>query len=90
MTPPTAPSNIQAFSDGDLEMQLWWTASTDALSLTESDQHSLQGYFAAMNLHWHTRARLSRRCRASLLTSADEFKRLVQVRKSFGPDGRVF
>lgn len=32
MTPPTQPSNVQAFSYGDLEMQVWWTASTDAVT----------------------------------------------------------
>jgi hypothetical protein len=32
VTPPTAPSNVQAFSYGDLEMQVWWTASTDAVT----------------------------------------------------------
>jgi hypothetical protein len=31
-TPPTQPSNVQAFSYGDLEMQVWWTASTDAVT----------------------------------------------------------
>jgi hypothetical protein len=29
VTAPTQPSNVQAFSYGDLEMQVWWTASTD-------------------------------------------------------------
>jgi hypothetical protein len=29
VTPPTQPSNVQADSYGDLEMQVWWTASTD-------------------------------------------------------------
>jgi hypothetical protein len=29
VTPPTQPSNVQAFGYGDLEMQVWWTASTD-------------------------------------------------------------
>ena len=29
VTPPTQPSSVQAFSYGDLEMQVWWTASTD-------------------------------------------------------------
>jgi hypothetical protein len=29
VTPPTQPANVQAFSYGDLEMQVWWTASTD-------------------------------------------------------------
>jgi hypothetical protein len=28
-TPPTQPSNVQAFGYGDLEMQVWWGASTD-------------------------------------------------------------
>lgn len=28
-TPPTQPSSVQAFGYGDLEMQVWWTASTD-------------------------------------------------------------
>ena len=28
-TPPTQPSPVQAFGYGDLEMQVWWTASTD-------------------------------------------------------------
>ena len=32
VTPPTAPSSVQAFSYGDLEMQVWWTASTDAVT----------------------------------------------------------
>ena len=32
VTPPTAPSNVQAFGYGDLEMQVWWTASTDAVT----------------------------------------------------------
>src|SRR5687767_9449435 len=32
MTPPTQPSNVQAFGYGDLEMQVWWTASTDAVT----------------------------------------------------------
>jgi fibronectin type III domain protein len=32
VTPPTQPSNVQAFSYGDLEMQVWWTASTDAVT----------------------------------------------------------
>ena len=27
--PPTQPSPVQAFGYGDLEMQVWWTASTD-------------------------------------------------------------
>jgi hypothetical protein len=29
VTPPTQPSSVQAFGYGDLEMQVWWTASTD-------------------------------------------------------------
>src|SRR5688500_3844587 len=29
ITPPTQPSYVQAFGYGDLEMQVWWTASTD-------------------------------------------------------------
>ena len=29
VTPPTQPGSVQAFSYGDLEMQVWWTASTD-------------------------------------------------------------
>ena len=29
VTAPTQPSNVQAFGYGDLEMQVWWTASTD-------------------------------------------------------------
>src|SRR5688572_3862866 len=29
VTPPTQPSPVQADSYGDLEMQVWWTASTD-------------------------------------------------------------
>ena len=29
VTPPTQPSNVQAFGYGDLEMQVWWGASTD-------------------------------------------------------------
>ena len=29
VTPPTQPANVQADSYGDLEMQVWWTASTD-------------------------------------------------------------
>ena len=29
VTPPTQPSSVQAFSYGDLEMQVWWTASSD-------------------------------------------------------------
>jgi hypothetical protein len=32
VTPPTQPSDVQAFSYGDLEMQVWWTASTDAVT----------------------------------------------------------
>jgi hypothetical protein len=28
-TPPSQPSNVQAFGYGDLEMQVWWTASMD-------------------------------------------------------------
>jgi hypothetical protein len=32
VTPPTQPSNVQAFGYGDLEMQVWWTASTDAVT----------------------------------------------------------
>ena len=28
-TAPTQPSSVQAFGYGDLEMQVWWTASTD-------------------------------------------------------------
>ena len=32
ITPPTQPSSVQAFSYGDLEMQVWWTASTDAVT----------------------------------------------------------
>jgi hypothetical protein len=32
VTSPTQPSNVQAFSYGDLEMQVWWTASTDAVT----------------------------------------------------------
>jgi hypothetical protein len=28
-TPPTQPSSVQAFGYGDLEMQVWWGASTD-------------------------------------------------------------
>jgi len=31
-TPPTQPSPVQAFGYGDLEMQVWWTASTDAVT----------------------------------------------------------
>ena len=31
-TPPTQPSSVQAFGYGDLEMQVWWTASTDAVT----------------------------------------------------------
>jgi hypothetical protein len=29
VTAPTQPSSVQAFSYGDLEMQVWWGASTD-------------------------------------------------------------
>jgi chitodextrinase len=29
VTAPTQPSPVQAFGYGDLEMQVWWTASTD-------------------------------------------------------------
>ena len=29
LTPPTQPANVQAFGYGDLEMQVWWTPSTD-------------------------------------------------------------
>jgi chitinase len=29
VTAPTQPSNVQAFGYGDLEMQVWWGASTD-------------------------------------------------------------
>jgi hypothetical protein len=29
VTPPTQPANVQAFGYGDLEMQVWWTESTD-------------------------------------------------------------
>jgi hypothetical protein len=32
VTPPTQPSNVQAFGYGDLEMQVWWNASTDAVT----------------------------------------------------------
>ena len=32
VTPPTQPSSMQAFGYGDLEMQVWWTASTDAVT----------------------------------------------------------
>jgi len=32
VTAPTQPSNVQAFGYGDLEMQVWWTASTDAVT----------------------------------------------------------
>ena len=32
VTPPTQPSPVQAFSYGDLEMQVWWTASSDAVT----------------------------------------------------------
>ena len=31
-TPPTQPSNVVAESYGDLEMQVWWTASTDNIT----------------------------------------------------------
>jgi hypothetical protein len=31
-TPPTQPSAVQAFGYGDLEMQVWWGASTDAVT----------------------------------------------------------
>ena len=31
-TPPTQPSSVQAFGYGDLEMQVWWGASTDAVT----------------------------------------------------------
>ena len=31
-TAPTQPSPVQAFGYGDLEMQVWWTASTDAVT----------------------------------------------------------
>ena len=31
-TPPTQPANVQAFGYGDLEMQVWWTPSTDAVT----------------------------------------------------------
>jgi bacillolysin len=29
VTPPTQPGSVQAFGYGDLEMQVWWTASSD-------------------------------------------------------------
>ena len=32
VTAPTQPSNVQAFGYGDLEMQVWWSASTDAVT----------------------------------------------------------
>jgi hypothetical protein len=32
VTPPSQPSSVQAFGYGDLEMQVWWTASTDAVT----------------------------------------------------------
>jgi hypothetical protein len=32
VTPPTQPSNVQAFGYGDLEMQVWWSPSTDAVT----------------------------------------------------------
>ena len=32
VTPPTQPSSVQAFGYGDLEMQVWWNASTDAVT----------------------------------------------------------
>ena len=32
VTPPTQPASVQADSYGDLEMQVWWTASTDAIT----------------------------------------------------------
>ena len=32
VTPPTQPANVQADSYGDLEMQVWWTPSTDAVT----------------------------------------------------------
>jgi hypothetical protein len=31
-TPPTQPSSVQAFGYGDLEMQVWWGVSTDAVT----------------------------------------------------------
>jgi hypothetical protein len=31
-TPPTQPSSVQAFGYGDLEMQVWWNTSTDAVT----------------------------------------------------------
>ena len=32
VTAPTQPSSVQAFGYGDLEMQVWWGASTDAVT----------------------------------------------------------
>jgi hypothetical protein len=32
VTAPTQPTNVQAFGYGDLEMQVWWTESTDAVT----------------------------------------------------------
>jgi hypothetical protein len=32
VTAPTQPGSVQAFGYGDLEMQVWWTASTDAVT----------------------------------------------------------
>jgi Fibronectin type III domain len=32
VTAPTEPSSVQAFGYGDLEMQVWWSASTDAVT----------------------------------------------------------
>jgi endoglucanase len=32
VTAPTEPSSVQAFGYGDLEMQVWWGASTDAVT----------------------------------------------------------
>ena len=32
VTAPTQPTNVQAFGYGDLEMQVWWSASTDAVT----------------------------------------------------------
>src|SRR5687768_9114820 len=32
VTPPTQPASVQADSYGDLEMQVWWNASTDAVT----------------------------------------------------------
>jgi hypothetical protein len=32
VTAPTQPSPVQAFGYGDLEMQVWWTQSTDAVT----------------------------------------------------------